>query len=808
MNDTVNFNELPPGALFSTSIFPHSLSDGIVKTATLQELGNLIQVQTGISFQGGLAIADTPTNDGFYFASETGTYTNAGSLVTDLANGLNIIVVEATQTTFQLIVVPLTQNTISEVTSQRRSVAVNEAGVYDSLLTKPTLVASDNLFDESQVILGFYVNNGTGNNSDVTGSNSSRYAISPWIPISDTDYYLQGRNDGHIGDRAIRYKDASETILKPLESDGVTERADYDMEAANGRLYFPSTATHVQFTVKFNVDDLPSEIMLSEGTEEKDYQSFQLVVSSDNLRMPDTVQDDQIVKGSTLKEYIINNDELYDKIEYDYNVLNGQFTSAGNGSTVITTDSNAQETDWINIQESDLAFIEGRKGNETVVFRDFLGNLIKPVDENNSTQDFYWLNRNNGRLYFPENAVEVKITIQRTGTETTNFSFHKLKIKNSLVDGNDNVEMFLPDEIETYVGDTIQLFKYSFSNVYNPDNYYFEVVSDKAVGSGFAGDDYPEYWEFTATEVEEFNIDVFLNTNSGYQLSKKRIKIKVSNTPSSPPSNLNVSFFGDSLTWYNRLGDEFKRVLTSSDALVTNYNDLLSTNTVYRFAGKNLSNITLVGTQKTNYIGWTGQEFHEGYSGKELNWLVTNEDSPLVNSGVFGFTNYLSTNSISGIDVLYLGFGWNDITKSMKSNNDVEGIKADLRTFLRAVNTDMNGCKVYLWSENFPSLRGGDGNHGWGSDKRVNMHMWKIRLQNIFKAYQEIANESEFNGFVKFIGSHIMYDAQNMNALSTKRKNTRIADTTPIGTDEVHPSDGGFFMLADALVRSFVYNHC
>ncbi|MCP4064310.1 MAG: hypothetical protein GY740_13815, partial [Gammaproteobacteria bacterium] len=56
---------------------------------------------------GVLMIADTPTQDGTYIAGESGTYTNAGSLVVDLTNTLTYINVEDSQTTFTLIEIPI-----------------------------------------------------------------------------------------------------------------------------------------------------------------------------------------------------------------------------------------------------------------------------------------------------------------------------------------------------------------------------------------------------------------------------------------------------------------------------------------------------------------------------------------------------------------------------------------------------------------------------------------------------------------------------------------------------------------------------
>lgn len=58
-------------------------------------------------FQGSLAIADTPSADGTYIASESGTYTNAGSLVVDLTTYLTYIVVSDSQTTFEKIEVTI-----------------------------------------------------------------------------------------------------------------------------------------------------------------------------------------------------------------------------------------------------------------------------------------------------------------------------------------------------------------------------------------------------------------------------------------------------------------------------------------------------------------------------------------------------------------------------------------------------------------------------------------------------------------------------------------------------------------------------
>ena len=91
------------------------------------------QKELSSGYRGKLAIADTPTQDGYYMATETGTYTNAGSLVTDLSLGVNYINVSGTQTVFGLSVV--TQSIVPiGVIEKDNEEAVSGDTVYNSLV--------------------------------------------------------------------------------------------------------------------------------------------------------------------------------------------------------------------------------------------------------------------------------------------------------------------------------------------------------------------------------------------------------------------------------------------------------------------------------------------------------------------------------------------------------------------------------------------------------------------------------------------------------------------------------------------------
>ena len=66
-------------------------------------------------------------------------------------------------------------------------------------------------------------------------------------------------------------------------------------------------------------------------------------------------------------------------------------------------------------------------------------------------------------------------------------------------------------------------------------------------------------------------------------------------------------------------------------------------------------NIDLIGT-----LG-TAPNQHEGYGGKTIDWLYADEGSPFVFSGVFDFSQYMSSNGYASVDYITLLLGANDV---------------------------------------------------------------------------------------------------------------------------------------------------
>lgn len=144
----INIKGLATTNILLTDFFAKADENGLASKNTIQGLSNILNIASSSVFRGSLAIADTPTLDGWYFASESGTYTNAGSLVVNITNNLVIIIVADTQTTFSKVDIPLSI-VFDSVPTESSTNAVESGGVFNALqdLKKIPSSISNNLVE-------------------------------------------------------------------------------------------------------------------------------------------------------------------------------------------------------------------------------------------------------------------------------------------------------------------------------------------------------------------------------------------------------------------------------------------------------------------------------------------------------------------------------------------------------------------------------------------------------------------------------------------------------------------------------------
>lgn len=361
------------------------------------------------------------------------------------------------------------------------------------------------------------------------------------------------------------------------------------------------------------------------------------------------------------------------------------------------------------------------------------------------------------------------------------------------------VKLALPDEITFEYNKATQIFKYCINKAFNYKNFNIQVLLDRDVTSG---KDYNRYFQYQPQVTGVVNATFQLYDNSRNLLDEKVVKFNVVQRTTQPTTMQTVLFIGDSLTFYNRITDEFYRVLTSNDARTTTP-DTLSIYDVVKFAGRNWGNVQLIGTQKQDYLGWVGQTYNEGYSGWDWsNFLKSG--SPFFIGGALNFNAYLTNNGFTTPNVIYIGLGWNDqkyVTETSPGVFDVSVVMGNARTFLTALTTQLPNTKVRLWTENVPGTRGGIGNHPYGAVEWADEQRAKLIQIAIAEGYKELIKDFPTVGIV---WSTAMIDSENSLQETTAGINTRINNTEVLGKDYVHPADAGFFQIADTLISDFV----
>lgn len=368
------------------------------------------------------------------------------------------------------------------------------------------------------------------------------------------------------------------------------------------------------------------------------------------------------------------------------------------------------------------------------------------------------------------------------------------------VTSSKEARLVLPDVIRWEIGKPLYIFKHAIITAFNYKTYNIQVLMSSEAGNG---KDRHRYFMYTPTNAGTITLTFKLYDNNQNLLDTKQVILET--VASTIPSSMTtVLFIGDSLTYYNRITDEFYRIMTSSDSDST-VKDTISIYNVFKPAGRKSGNVQLIGTQKLNYKGWTGQTYHEGRSGWGWGNFIKS-GSPFYINGALNFNTYLTNKGYNTPDVIYIGLGWND-TRNIPIDDtgtiDTSTAYTQAKTFLTALTTQLPNAKVRLWTQNVPGTRGGIGNHVYGATSWTDEHRTKLMQLAIAEMYKTLA--AEFTN-VEVVWSIAMIDSEYALQEGNSDINYRIVDDEVLGIDYVHPADSGFFQIADAIVSDFM--HC
>ena len=142
MAGTININKLLTEDILLSDFLVKADSNGLATKTTIQELSNTVSAVGDVSFKGSVAIADNPTLDGWYLASESGVYTNIGGLEA-LSESVTIFIISGGDTIFSKIDIPLTLP--FDATPESGSTnAVESRGVFNATIINGLSTESKN----------------------------------------------------------------------------------------------------------------------------------------------------------------------------------------------------------------------------------------------------------------------------------------------------------------------------------------------------------------------------------------------------------------------------------------------------------------------------------------------------------------------------------------------------------------------------------------------------------------------------------------------------------------------------------------
>ena len=193
-----------------------------------------------------------------------------------------------------------------------------------------------------------------------------------------------------------------------------------------------------------------------------------------------------------------------------------------------------------------------------------------------------------------------------------------------------------------------------------------------------------------------------------------------------------------------------------------------------------------------SYLSFT-EEFYQPF------WNTTKNQ--------FDIKTYVNDYCGNKVDYIFILLGINSLYGT-KPFTSVDSVLDSCKNLLRKIHADLPNTKILLSTNNLVSQNGGlDFNYNaqtyFGQyDVEVINHL--IFAMN--KAYYTLETDTEFMQYVEVINTHAQFDADNAFPITTKNVNTRSGETESVGTNGVHPTNNGYWQIADAEFRALLAN--
>lgn len=173
----------------------------------------------------------------------------------------------------------------------------------------------------------------------------------------------------------------------------------------------------------------------------------------------------------------------------------------------------------------------------------------------------------------------------------------------------------------------------------------------------------------------------------------------------------------------------------------------------------------------------------------------------------FDIKTYVNDYCGNKVDYIFILLGINSLYGT-KPFTSVDSVLDSCKNLLRKIHADLPNTKILLSTNNLISQNGG---LGFNYNAQTYFGQYDVTVINhlIFamnKAYYTLETDTEFMQYVEVINTHAQFDADNAFPITSKNVNTRSGETESIGTNGVHPTNNGYWQIADAEFRALLAN--
>ena len=426
---------------------------------------------------------------------------------------------------------------------------------------------------------------------------------------------------------------------------------------------------------------------------------------------------------------------------------------------------------------------------------------------------------------------------------------------------NSGAALVLPKRIYGVVGDNLQIFRRPIVEAVDPYAFDLSVRSE-------IGNIYPRYLNTLPSAVGTKTVKFQVRNAQAQILDEGSLSIVIGKAPVSPSSLKRIAVFGDSLTQGGEWVVEAARRLLSNDSATATMpagNGLSNIRFIgamgsgnakyygvggwawssyatagtpaFRFQVTGVTSIVKGATYTNN--GFTYTVVENNTTGGVGNILCTtsastntpsasgtltkssgtgdatitftsaaaDQSNPLwdADNNKISFSKYLSNIGETGVECVYFLIGWNIVLSQGATMTEQIDYAKDI---LDTLHTEYQSAKVRLIGLQLPSIIGGLGaNYGANGNYA---DLWDvIRAVRVYNdILQGLADDDDYSGFVEYVDLATQFDSEYNMPYSTATVNSRNATTENRGTNGVHPSNPGYYQIADVAYRRIVNDFC